>query len=113
MHKILRHPGHIVVDDVRHVVHMQAARRDVRGNTITAGLLTRLFAPTILAIRLFDAHSVVWKERGRNQMQRDRKEAIQCTIGEQDDRDPQGILDLIEQLDLDLIETEKNASKCE
>ena len=46
-------------------------------------------------------------------MQRDRKEAILCTIGEQDDRDPQGILDLIEQLDLDLIETEKNASKCE
>ena len=75
MHKILRHPGHIVVDDVRHVVHMQAARRDVRGNTITAGLLTRLFAPTILAIRLFDAHSVVWKERGRNQMQRDRKQS--------------------------------------
>jgi len=46
-------------------------------------------------------------------MQRDRKEPIQCSIGEQDDRDPQRILDLIEQLDLDLIETEKNATKCE
>jgi len=46
-------------------------------------------------------------------MQRDRKELFQCTIGERDNRDPQGILDLIEQLDLDLIETEKNASKCE
>jgi hypothetical protein len=46
-------------------------------------------------------------------MKRDRKEPIQCTIGEQDHRDPQRILDLIEQLDLDLIETKKNASKCE
>jgi len=46
-------------------------------------------------------------------MQRDRKEPIQCTIGELHHGDPQRILDLIEQLDLDLIETEKNASKCE
>ena len=46
-------------------------------------------------------------------MQRDRKEPILCTIGEQDDRDPQRILDLIQQLDFDLIETEKNASKSE
>jgi hypothetical protein len=46
-------------------------------------------------------------------MQRDRKEPSQCTTGGQDDRDPQRILDLIEQLDLDLIETEKNSSKSE
>jgi hypothetical protein len=46
-------------------------------------------------------------------MQRDREEPIQCTISEEDHRDPQRILDLIQQLDLDLIETEKNASKSE
>jgi len=46
-------------------------------------------------------------------MRQEPKEPLQCAESSQHDRDPQRILELIEQLDLDLIETEKNASESE
>ena len=45
-------------------------------------------------------------------MRQRRVESVEPVTSEVDDRDSQRILDLIEQLDLDLIETEKNASRC-
>ena len=48
-----------------------------------------------------------------HQMRQDHKESVQRAVNKQDNRDPQSILELIEQLDLDQIETEKNASKRE
>ncbi|MBS1851712.1 MAG: hypothetical protein JST79_12420 [Acidobacteria bacterium] len=41
------------------------------------------------------------------------KQTLPPATGKQEDRDPQRILDLIKQLDLDLIETEKKACQRE
>jgi hypothetical protein len=46
-------------------------------------------------------------------MYKDATNPIQCAAGKLKHSDQQSILDLIKQLDLDLIETQKNASKSE